>query len=872
MASPVLGIDLGTTNSVVAVSDGREVKVLEDADGNVLTPSTVSFHPNGEVLIGRAARERRLVDAANTMFSIKRLIGRPFRSPEVRRAQERFPFKFVEGATGGVMVQSRGDAYSLPEISAFVLRRMRAIAERALGQSCVNAVITVPANFNELQRTATRDAGSIAGLNVLRILNEPTAAALAYGVGSRGAKERIAVYDFGGGTFDVSILELAGDVFEVVATAGDTYLGGDDVDTLIADRMVQSFLEQHRLDLSTDRQTYERLRLAAEWVKCQLSMQSNVTAKVEEIAYGPGGAPLSLRFELARPALGQMLQPLVTRTFDICEDAMRIAGVRPTQLDSIVLVGGSTRIPLVRKMVTEYFGKEPLTSVDPDLVVAQGAAIQGFALSGAKPKSPFKSTLRASGATTTTSSATASSTAVTVTTTAPRPDGTQPFSTGKGASPAAAPPPPAAAAPPPAVSAVPTVPSAPSPLRGTRPSGTLPPPAPSKTASLTGMRAVKPSGGTLPPPTPTKAPTITTATATEPPSADDMFEHMATDVTPGFPHDGVMIGGEADTEDGPELELEAVGDDEATSIYPQLPPVGRPSEAWVEPDLLAPRESKDLGALAPRLGKVELKRQAVPSMAPDDDAHLPAFKSEAPPALSRPQVPQSSLPPPVSASVAPPDAETLADVPAPELELQADDDLPDLHVLTAPQKPKAPPPAQSRAPQPAVSKQAPAPERPVPQRVSERPVPQVIDEGPAFNAPLLLDVTPHTLGVETAGGFCEEVIHRNAPIPTEQSRVFSTSQDNQGDVRVRICQGEERKVTDNQELGVLELTGLRPAPRGSVKINVTFILDASGTLSVKAKDMSTGREQQIRINLHGGLSRGEVDRMRERQAALFGGA
>lgn len=827
MASPVLGIDLGTTNSVVAVSDGRSVDVLKDADGHVLTPSTVSFHPNGEVLVGRGARERRLVDAANTMFSVKRLIGRPFRSPEVRRAQERFPFTFVEGATGGVMVQSRGDAYSLPEISAFVLRRMRAIAERALGQSCVNAVVTVPANFNELQRTATRDAGSIAGINVLRILNEPTAAALAYGVGSRGVKERIAVYDLGGGTFDVSILELAGDVFEVIATAGDTYLGGDDVDTMIADRMVQSFLEMHRLDLSTDRQTYERLRLAAEWVKCQLSMQASVTAKVEEIAYGPGGAPLSLHFELSRKTLDSWLSPMVARTFDICEDAMRVAGVRPTQLDSIVLVGGSTRIPLVRKMVTEYFGREPLTSVDPDLVVAQGAAIQGFALSGAKPKSPFKSTLR--------SAAHTAPTVVTPPKAAGRAmaaeDTTQDFDTdGK---------PTRAPAKSPA-----KAPAAPSPLRATRPSGTLPPPAPVRASTAQATTSGVSVG------------------ATEPPGPDDMFEHISTVVTPGPPSDLVA----AHDDDGPILEMEA-DDDEATSIYPQLPPVGRPSEDWAEPNLLAPRESKDLGELPSKLGRVELKRQVAPSMPAPDDEALPAFKSEAPPALHRPKISISSVPPASRASG--PDAETVIDAPAPVVMLQADedDDVPELTSLArGAARPQVPPPASSVVPAPPPAARRPEPPQQVaPPAQEAEPQP----EAPAFVAPLLLDVTPHSLGVETAGGYCEEVIHRNAPIPTEQSRIFSTSQDNQSDVRVRIAQGEERKVSDNQELGVLELTGLRPAPRGTVKINVTFILDASGTLSVKAKDTSTGREQQIRINLKGGLSSGEVDRMRERQAGLM---
>jgi len=853
MASPVLGIDLGTTNSVVAVSDGRTIDVLPDAEGNLLTPSTVSFHPNGEVLVGRAARERRLVDAQNTMYSVKRLIGRPFRSPEVRRAQDRFPFEFAEGATGGVMVKSRGDTYSLPEISAFVLRRMRAIAERALGQTCVNAVVTVPANFNELQRTATRDAGSIAGLNILRILNEPTAAALAYGVGSGGSKERVAVYDLGGGTFDVSILELAGDVFEVVATAGDTYLGGDDVDTLIADRMVNSFLEQHRLDLSTDRQTYERLRLAAEWVKCQLSLQTNVTAKVEEIAYGAGGAPLSLRFDLGRPALEQMLQPLVARTFDICEDAMRIAGVRPTQLDSIVLVGGSTRIPLVRKMVAEYFGREPLTSVDPDLVVAQGAALQGYALSGVKAKSPFKATLRNQPAAAPASRAVA------------KVDTTQPFATGDGKSRGPAP-----------SGDVP----ADEPTRIVKlGGGTLPPPAPTLSARPVGTAPANRLSGTLPPPTPASADQQhANAGKTEPPGADDIFTRFEPDATPSFSGD-VLAASSDDIDDAPAMSIDTFGgDDDATNVYPALPSIGQPSEAWDEPELLAPREAKDLSVLPPRLGKVELTRQAVPSFPAVDDQDLPSYKSAAPPALSRPNIPASvpprapaappsAAPPPPPPPVRPrPAAVTQPqgfDADDPVLEFDAPPP-PAPMARPQPPPPAAPPIARPAAPAPPpVASSIPPPIARVPETRESEP--------PVFKSPLLLDVTPHTLGVETAGGFCEGVIHRNAPIPTEQSRVFSTSQDGQTDVSVRICQGEERKVGDNQVLGLLELTGLRPAARGEVKVSVTFILDASGTLSVKAKDTGSGREQQIRISLQGGLSGSEVDRMRQRQSAMLGG-
>ncbi|HJL25377.1 MAG TPA: Hsp70 family protein, partial [Polyangiaceae bacterium LLY-WYZ-15_(1-7)] len=386
MKGPVLGIDLGTTNSVVAVAGDAGIDVLTTPEGHRLIPSVVSFHPSGEVLVGRAARDRRLLDAQNTVYSVKRLIGRPFESREVQRAKERFAFEFAPSASGGVLVASRGETYTLSEISAFVLREVRRVAELATGGPCTRAVITVPANFNELQRSATKAAGRVAGLEVLRILNEPTAAALAYGYGS-GSRERVAIFDLGGGTFDVTILELAGEVFEVVATAGDTYLGGDDIDQLIAEQMAEAFLAHHRYDPRGDRQAYERLRAAAEWAKCQLSAEEEVQLRIEELAYGEGGVSLDLTFGLSRQGLEAMAMPLLARAFDVCEEAMNVAGVRPTQIDQVILVGGSTRMPLVHRMVEDYFGKQPLATIDPDLVVAQGAALQGQALATSRAKS-----------------------------------------------------------------------------------------------------------------------------------------------------------------------------------------------------------------------------------------------------------------------------------------------------------------------------------------------------------------------------------------------------------------------------------------------------------------------------------------------------
>lgn len=666
MISPVLGIDLGTTNSVVAVADGgSRARVLMDDEGNRLVPSVVSFHPGGEVLTGYPARERRLVDAKNTIYSTKRLIGRPFRSVEVRRAEERFPFSLIEAPNKGVLVKVREETYTLPEISAFILRQVRTIAERALETECRRAVITVPANFTELQRSATKAAGKIAGLEVLRILNEPTAAALAYGY-DRGTRERIAVYDMGGGTFDLTILDLAGEVFEVLSTAGDTFLGGDDIDLLIAEKMADAFLARHRFDPRQDPQAYERLRAAAEWSKCQLSNENEVHLRVEELAYGGGGASLDLTFSLTRASLEENIRPLIARTFDVCEQAMKIAKLRPTQLDTVILVGGSTRIPIVRQMVAEYFGREPLGSIDPDLVVAEGAAMQGWALRemGRPPTAPLarvalkrvtQGELKAAQR--------------------PREAGKMP------AGPAFAP----------------------------RDQGA-----------------------------PVKVPSPHRAIREEGPS----FEHTDTVVDDGI--------------------------EEITEMR----------------SLRAP---------------------------------------PAPPA------------PPLAASV-----------------------------VRAPIQPISQPPAKAAPltlpPLPNAAQVEPARAVPVPMA----PAP------PLPRPPLLLDVTPHSLGVETVQGYCEHVIKRNAAIPVEQTRVFSTGTDMQESVRVLVVQGESRRIEDNQPLGEIVLSGLRQAPRGAVKIGVTFMLDADGTLGVRATDLDTGREQVIRIQLVGGMSEAEIQSLAERQQQMLG--
>ena len=700
MSAPVLGIDLGTTNSVVAIADDTAVQVLTDSEGHRLIPSVVSFHPNGDVIVGRAARDRRLLDAPNTVYSVKRLIGRPFQSEEVRRARSRFAFDLTESHSGGVLVSARNESYTLSEISAFVLREVRRVAEEALGEACTKAVVTVPANFNELQRSATKAAGRVAGLEVLRILNEPTAAALAYGYG-RGSRERIAVFDLGGGTFDVTILELAGEVFEVLATAGDTYLGGDDIDSLVAEQMAEAFLAHHRYDPRNDRQAYERLRAAAEWAKCQLTNEPEVQLRVEELAYGPGGVSLDLTFGLTRQALEAMATPLLARAFDVCEEAMRVAGVRPTQLDNVILVGGSTRMPLVHRLVEDYFGRTPLADIDPDVVVAQGAAIQGKALATSRAKSRLgKVALKPSRM-------------------------SQPRISVEEVTSGLAQDPRSAAS-----------------DRPSRQPPPLPPPAVGK------------PGDYRPPPPP---PPRTGRPAPPPPPP------LATMAKPG----------------GQEL-----------GLPPPLP----------EPPPLEPIRPAPAFAVG------------VPSSDPGFDLGLPAFD----PGFAPP--PSPGAPAFAPSFDAPPFEPLTFDAPP---------------VMSAPE--------------------------PVVYDVPSEPV----------APPLLLDVTPLSLGLETVAGYCEHIIKRNAAIPTEQMRVFSTGMDDQSEVVVKVCQGESRRLEENQLLGEVQLTDLPPGARGTVEIEVTFMLDADGTLSVRALDRKSGRQQSIRIQLVGGVDESGMEEMQARLEAKF---
>ena len=813
MSDLVLGIDLGTTNSVVAVADGGQVRVLSDEAGSRLIPSVVSFHPDGRILVGEEARERRLVDAHNTVYSIKRLIGRPYKSAEVAEAQKRFAFRLKESANGGIMVAVRDEAYTLTEISAFVLREVKRIAEKAIGSPVGRAVITVPAAFNELQRSATKAAGRVAGLDVLRIVNEPTAAALAYGFG-KDRPERLAVFDLGGGTFDLTLLELENDVFEVVATAGDPFLGGDDVDLLLADRMCESFLAQYRWDPRSDEQVFERVRAAAEWAKCQLSAQDRVELTIEELAHGSKGESLDLRFATTRAEFEPPARSILERAYPVCERALADAGMKASDVDNVILVGGSTRMPLVRELVKKFFGRPPLADIDPDLVVAQGAAIHGYAIAGpkkaggapAKIPAPTRSVeelkaaqakrkaLRAEGPKQPAFAPTAQIDA--------------PFQAPAPAKKA----PPAKAAPPKPAAGLPSPPFS---------LDSLPdlPPAVDRISSIPpgpAMRLPKGIGGLSVP----GAPRPTAPKPAGPAKADAQNRSLILDLDDAFaPPAPATVEIELDEEIEELDELIRI-----ESSRPAPPPVAPPA-----------------------IPRAALRPAGVPSAS--SIAIDPEYAHEVEVALSHEHDTTSGFEEPELSFGEP---ELAFD--EPELSVGDEDEgLPGL---------------------PSIEAHAPAAARPAVAVASvvavEKPAPVV--EMPARPAPILMDVTPHSLGVETVGQYCQHLLRRNVPIPAEHSRVFSTAGDNQTSVVVRICQGESRIMGENQLLGEVELDGLRPATRGKVRVEVTFALDASGILEVRARDVDTKMEQRTRIHLLGGADEAEIEAMRLRQQARLGGA
>ncbi|MEN3971713.1 molecular chaperone DnaK [Sphingomicrobium sp. XHP0235] len=381
----VIGIDLGTTNSCVAVMEGGKPKVIENSEGARTTPSIVAFTKDGERLVGQPAKRQAVTNPDNTVFAVKRLIGRRFDDPVTKKDTELVPYEIVKGSNGDAWVKAGDKDFSPSQISAFILQKMKETAEAYLGETVSQAVITVPAYFNDAQRQATKDAGQIAGLEVLRIINEPTAAALGYGIDKQEGNSTIAVYDLGGGTFDISVLELGDGVFEVKSTNGDTFLGGEDFDAAIVEYLADQFNKKEGIDLRKDRLALQRLKEAAEKAKIELSSTSTtevnqpfITARME----GGSSTPLHLVETITRSDLEKLVGDLIKRTLEPCKKALKDAGVSASEIDEVVLVGGMTRMPKVRETVEEFFGKKPHTGVNPDEVVAMGAAIQAGVLQG----------------------------------------------------------------------------------------------------------------------------------------------------------------------------------------------------------------------------------------------------------------------------------------------------------------------------------------------------------------------------------------------------------------------------------------------------------------------------------------------------------
>ncbi|HXN33759.1 MAG TPA: molecular chaperone DnaK [Polyangiaceae bacterium] len=380
----IIGIDLGTTNSCVAVAEANangklDVRIIPNAEGARTTPSIVGFTTGGERLVGQAAKRQTVTNASNTVYAVKRLMGQKYTHIEVQRQAATVPYRILEAPNGDAWVQAGGRDMSPPEVSAIILAKMREIAEAFLGEKVTEAVVTVPAYFDDAQRQATKDAGRIAGLDVKRIINEPTAAALAYGLDKKDA-ERIAIYDLGGGTFDVSILEIRGGVFSVKSTNGDTHLGGEDFDRRILDSLADHFLQEHQRDLRTDKLALQRLKEAAEKAKHELSSSLETEINLPFIAQSAGGAPLHIVKTMTRTELELLTFDLVEKTLEPCQKALADAKLTPVDIHSVILVGGMTRMPAVQKAVKQFFGKEPHKGVNPDEVVAAGAALQGAAL------------------------------------------------------------------------------------------------------------------------------------------------------------------------------------------------------------------------------------------------------------------------------------------------------------------------------------------------------------------------------------------------------------------------------------------------------------------------------------------------------------
>jgi molecular chaperone DnaK len=914
---PIVGIDLGTSNSVVAHADAAgNVKVLADDSGYKVHPSVVSFHPNGGVVVGAAAKQRKVIDPQNTIYSVKRLIGRSYRSPEVQIAKSRSPFQIKEGANQAPVIVTRGGEFAVPEISAIVLDHVRNVAAARLESPISRAVVTVPASFNDAQRSATATAGAIAGLTVVRVLNEPTAAALAYGH-TRNLREIIAVYDFGGGTFDITLLKLDDQVYEVLGTSGDTFLGGDDLDERLVDKMVAKFLAENRIDLRTNEVSMMRLRAVAEQTKIELSRRSRAVVRIDEIAYGPRGAPLNLMIEISRDEFVKEVADIVDRTFPVCSEALALANLTVDRVADVILVGGTAKIPYVRDQVSKFFGKAPRTDVNPEDAVAAGAALQATSLerilsrkassripvqvkpaeeetTAGGPTDVLELADQESGATMAPSELTLASRERPKRSTAsyhdggrrsaselPRPD-TSYSVTRAGMRDAVADPERYPAARPA------------TPVTSTSPTGQLIPPPPPVLAPETspgfetrtppGFETRTPSqplGRMTRPDTPPPVPPAPSKTAFGVPAGPGTFD---VDVESGVfsgdplrPPRPPTVPGAVTPPPVPRSTLRqgpigrAPGPPQMTSQLPALnrPPDPKKPQPPTLPQAPSPRTSESARA-ASSFDTAETG-WTTDSEILTNESWMPS------PASTQPMAPTSPIAPPTAPTL-------IAAVPEPP---------PPMRSFNAPTIVAEPSPVSaSRGFQPPQSFPV-QPSQPIPQRFAVQPsqplqptsqpirtvsqpipqpapraVPLPLQPPPPRPAPVLLEVTPRGLGIATVAGYCEELIRRNARVPAEMKKLFTTSRDQQDQVRIVVCQGESRRLENNTVIGDLILQGLPRRPRGETSIEVTFALDAAGVLHVRARDADSGAEQRADLDLVGGIAQEDVATSRDRLQQL----
>jgi molecular chaperone DnaK len=879
VSDPIIGIDFGTSNSAVAVCDEHgDPRVLTDSSGNSIQPSVVSFHPSGSVMVGAKAKQRRILDPKNTVYSAKRLLGRTFDSREVTTAVERMPFVIKQGVNLQPVIVTRAGELSVPEMVAIVLDHMRGVATEALEAEVTRAVVTVPANATDAQRTATVTAGQIAGLEIVQVLNEPTAAALAYGH-RRTLDHMVAVYDFGGGTFDVTILQVRDEVYEVLATAGNTFLGGDDIDERMADVMVAQLQAEHGVDIRGDEQGMQRLRSVAEQVKIELSRRNRAMVKIDAIARDRAGKPLDFSVRLTREQLEAEATPIVGRSFDVCQEALRRAGIAAARVDAVILVGGTTKMPLVRRQVASFFNQEPRVDVDPDDAVALGAALQAFALRTQLGVRVRRNTARDA-----------------VVPPAPPMEARSATSRGRDSG----------------FERGSTVPwSAFWEREGEEGNVT------NEDGNITGNQTGEEGTETL---DTMDVPTVdhghvkaqVAAGLRKPaPGSVDYVSKSARPTSRARP--AARIAG---PQDGT-IEVDPIGLETTDVDLGNTPPAAPAPGGGTVRGLGAPgREARQpAGAEQDGGGRSILQELDLGSLGvevhrgPDATGSRPIDLARFPKAGARGR---AEPPPDAADSQAAIQTEVrgagLDDAPA-LAPMPATGRVPGPGPARGPVPERGPGPARGsgpeRGPGPALGS-GPVPGRapgrasgpgpgPVqspgvygpglapgmqpagdarrlePQRTLQHPAGAPLPEAaPLPRAPTIIEVTPHTLGVGTVAGYCQELLRRNSRVPAQVQEVFTTSKDGQQTVRIRICQGESRRLQENVILGDLVLDGIEPRPRGEIRIAVTFHIDQNGILHVRARDENTGREQRADLELLGQPSQEEVSTATARLRTMRG--